>query len=57
MCRIGIVIDPLGHFERRILAASLTTEQLIREVVDAREQLRVERTNVAEHFGRGSVAI
>src|SRR6266496_4830260 len=49
-CRCGIVVDPLSNFDRRILAAALTTKQLIREVVDPREQLRVERTDIAEHF-------
>src|ERR1700682_442369 len=56
-CLMSIVIDPLGHFERRILAASLTTEQLVREVVHPREQLWVERADVAEHLGRRSVTI
>src|SRR3982074_1114421 len=41
----AIVFDPLGHINGRILATAFAhpfaVEQLIREVIDARKQLRV----------------
>src|SRR5512136_224220 len=55
--RVGQVLDPLRHFNGRVLATALTGEELASILVEGREQLRVERADVPEHSRSGSVAV
>jgi len=52
-----MVLDPLRYFHRRILRVALALQQLGGEVVDARKQLRIERTDIAKDARRRGVAI
>ena len=51
--RVCEIFQPLRHLDGRILAGARALQHLLRKVHDAREQLRVRRTDVAEGARRG----
>ncbi len=51
------IFQPLRDLDGRIFAAPLSFEQLIHEIIDAGEELWIERASVAEDFGCRGVGI